>query len=100
MGSYYHLLWWFPPPLGSSIRRCASGVGEVSGSLVSGEAMAASHFTWLVHSAISMHVRVGMLFMVPFKTCEVSSSGRMSASATAPAAGGEDHWERLARTYV
>ena len=68
---------------------------------MSGEAMAASHFAWLVRSAISMHVRdVGMLFMVPFKTCEVSSSGRMSASATAPAAGGEDHRERPVRTYV
>jgi len=99
LGSYYHFLWWFTPPLGSSIRRCVGGIG-VPGSQVSGEAMATSLFTWHVRSTISLHVRVGMLSMVPFKTCEVSSSGRMSALATAPAAGDGDHWERLARTYV
>ena len=86
-------------PSGSSIRRCVGGVG-VPGSQVSGKAMATSVFAWHVRSTISLHVRVGMLSMVPFKTCEVSSSGRMSASATAPAAGGEDHRERLARTCV
>jgi len=99
LGSYYHFLWWFTPLLGLLFAGVLVGVG-VSGSQVSGEAMATSLFAWHVRSAISLHVRVGMLSMVPFKTCEVSSSGRMSALATAPAAGDGDHWERLARTYV
>jgi len=99
LDSYYHFLWWFTPLLGLLFAGVLVGVG-VSGSQVSGEAMATSLFAWHVRSAISLHVRVGMLSMVPFKSCEVSSSGRMSASATASAAGDGDHRERLARTCV
>jgi hypothetical protein len=56
-------------------------VVEASGSLLSGDAMAAGHLVRPARSAGKKHVgATGVLLLVPFKTFEDSSSGGWSAS--------------------